>query len=73
MTTSETTRRAALAREVRLLVAPALGSWTKVLQLILLMLTFAVVLAIVAAAASEAWPMTWLNWGLHAGGVRSTP
>jgi hypothetical protein len=73
MTTSEMTRRAALAREVRLLVAPALGSWTKVLQLVLLMLTFAVVVAIVSAAAGEAWPMTWLNWIPHAGHERGTP
>ena len=52
---------AQLAREVRLLVAPTLGDWNKVLQLsLLLVLVTAVVTAgcvLVVSAAGDAWPL----------------
>ncbi len=57
-------RTAQLAREIRLLVAPALGDWNKVLQLgLLLVLVIAVVTAgcvLIVSTAGDTWPVTLL-------------
>ncbi|HEY3546624.1 MAG TPA: hypothetical protein VGK17_11100 [Propionicimonas sp.] len=58
-------RTAHFAREIRLLVAPALGDWGKVLQLsLILVLVMAVATAgciLVVSAAGEAWPLELLR------------
>ena len=48
-------RGAPLAREIRLLVAPTLGSWPKVLQLSVLTLVGAGALGLLIAASSNGW------------------
>jgi hypothetical protein len=53
VTTPSGQRGAPLAREVRLLVADALGSWHRVLQLALLMVVAAGLLVVVMAAAGD--------------------
>ncbi|GAA4397905.1 hypothetical protein GCM10023153_22330 [Ornithinibacter aureus] len=45
---------ASLAREFRLLVAPALGSWAKVLQLLVLLGAVAVLILVVVISVSIA-------------------
>lgn len=58
-------KTAQFAREIRLLVAPALGDWSKVLQLgLLLVLVIAVATAgciLVLSAAGDAWPLDLLR------------
>jgi hypothetical protein len=54
-----------LAREIRLLVGSVLGNWAKVLQLTLLMIVFALLITVIAAAAGGSWPISLLNLGLR--------
>jgi hypothetical protein len=56
-------RGAPLAREIRLLVGPALGSWSKVLQLTALMVVLAlvIVIAVVVASADSSWSISLLD------------
>lgn len=49
-------RRGAWAREIRLLIAPVLGDWAKVLQLSVLMFAFGIVIALLTVAAHLAAP-----------------
>jgi hypothetical protein len=65
-------RGAPLAREIRLLVRSVLGSWPRVLQLTVLMLVFALLIAVVAAAAGSSWPVSLLDLVLRESGHLKT-
>ncbi len=62
-------RGAPLAREIRLLVSPALGSWSKVLQLALLMLVFALTIAVLLAATAIFEPVPLIDSLLRGSGA----
>lgn len=54
-------RGASLFREIRLLVGPALGSWSKVLQLTLLLVVLGIIFVAVIAAVGGSWPASLIN------------